>query len=80
MAARGPRWAAWVDELPALVGLLMNQWRVRPDGDPTHGYCSLVLPVRTFQGAAAMLKIGFPDAESEHEHLVLQRWEVNAAV
>ena len=80
MASRGPRWAAWVDELPALVGLLTNQWRVRSDGDPTHGYCSLVLPVRTSQGAAAMLKIGFPDAESEHEHLVLQRWGGHAAV
>lgn len=27
-----------------------------------------------------MLKIGFPEEESEHEHLVLQRWGGNGAV
>ena len=74
MAERGTSWAAWVDELPATLQLLVEGWRLRPDGDPTHGHCSLVLPVRTVEGAAAMLKIGFPDEESEHEHLALQRW------
>jgi len=80
MADRGPRWAAWVDGLPATVRLLIEAWRLRPDGDPTHGHCSLVLPVRTAEGAAAMLKIGFPDEESEHEHLALQRWGGHGAV
>jgi len=74
MAGRGPEWAAWVDGLPATVRLLVEQWRLRTDGDPTHGHCSLVLPVRTADGVAAVLKIGFPDDESEHEHLALQRW------
>jgi len=80
MAERGPRWAAWVESLPATVRLLIEQWRLRTDGDPTHGHCSLVLPVRTAEGAAAMLKVGFPDEESEHEHLALQRWGGRGAV
>lgn len=80
MADRGPRWAAWVDGLPATIRLLIEGWRLRPDGDPTHGHCSLVLPVRTAEGAAAMLKVGFPDEESEHEHLALQRWGGQGAV
>jgi len=80
MAERGPRWAAWVEGLPATVRLLIEQWRLRQDGDPTHGHCSLVLPVRTAEGAAAMLKVGFPDEESEHEHLALQRWGGHGAV
>jgi len=80
MAERGPRWAAWVEGLPATVRLLIEQWRLRQDGDPTHGHCSLVLPVRTAEGAAAMLKVGFPDEESEHEHLALQRWGGRGAV
>lgn len=80
MADRGPQWAAWVDSLPATVRLLAERWRVRPDGEPTHGHCSLVLPVRTAEGAAAMLKVGFPDEESEHEHLALQRWGGDGAV
>jgi streptomycin 6-kinase len=74
MAERGPEWAAWVGGLEVTVRLLVDQWRLRTDGDPTHGHCSLVLPVRTADGVAAVLKIGFPDEESEHEHLALRRW------
>jgi len=62
------------------VQVLIEQWGLRPDGDPIHGHCLLVLPVLTAEGAAAMLKIGFPEEESEHEHLVLQRWGGNGAV
>ena len=80
MATRGPQWERWVAELPSTVRLLVEQWRLRPDGEPTHGQCSLVLPVRTSEGAAAVLKIGFPDEQSEHEHLVLQRWGGEGAV
>ena len=80
MAGRGPEWAAWVDGLPLTVRLLVEQWRLRIDGDPRHGYCSLVLPVRTADGVVAVLKIGFPDDESEHEHLALRRWGGTGAV
>ncbi len=80
MADRGPRWAQWVDELPAIVERALRQWDIRPDAEPTHGYCSLVMPVRTAEGGAAMLKIGFPDEESEHEHLALRRWAGDGAV
>jgi len=80
MAGRGPEWAAWVDGLPLTVRLLVEQWRLRLDGEPTHGYCSVVLPVRTADGVAAVLKIGFPDEQSEHEHLALRRWGGAGAV
>lgn len=80
MAARGPQWSDWVDALPGIVDLTMRQWKIRPDGDATHGHCSLVIPVRTAEGAAAVVKIGFPDEESEHEHLALRRWAGRGAV
>ena len=80
MAVRGPDWAAWVDRLPALTRDVVALWQLRPDGPWTPGYCSLVLPVRTPEGAAAVLKIGFPDDESEHEHLALRRWSGAGAV
>lgn len=80
MAHRGPQWAAWVDALPATVRLLGERWRLSPDGGPTHGHCSLVLPVRMAEGTAAVLKVGFRDEESEHEHLALQRWGGDGAV
>ena len=80
MAPRGPRWAAWVDSLPRIIDQALQQWGIRPDGRPTHGHCSLVVPVRTDDGTAAMLKIGFPDEESAHEHLALRRWGGHGAV
>lgn len=80
MAARGPQWERWVDELPTRVGRLIDTWRLRPDGEPAYGHCALVVPVRTPEGALAVLKVGFPDVESEYEHLVLQRWGGDGAV
>lgn len=80
MADRGPDWRGWVDRLPAVVGDLTRQWRLSIDGAATHGYCSLVVPVRNPEGVAAMLKVGFPDQESEHEHIALRRWSGRGAV
>lgn len=80
MAARGPDWAGWVDALPGVADTVMRRWGIRPDGPATNGHCSLVIPVRTAEGVAAALKIGFPDEESEHEHLALRRWGGHGAV
>lgn len=80
MAARGPEWNAWVDALPQVARSVLDEWALRSDGEATHGSCSIVLPVRTPGGTAAVLKIGFPDAESEHEHLALRRWGGDGAV
>lgn len=80
MGARGPAWQAWVDQLPKLVAAQLDDWDLRPDGAPQHGFCSIVLPVRTQDGAPGMLKIAFPDDESEHEHLALRRWDGHGTV
>jgi streptomycin 6-kinase len=80
MAARGPAWAAWVDRLPTLAAGLLEEWGLAPDGWMMHGYCALVVPVRTEAGVAAVLKVAFPDEESEHEHLALQHWNGRGAV
>ena len=74
MANRGPAWARWVDELAAMADGYLRQWSLRPDGPAVHGTSSLVVPIRTADGAPAVLKIGFPDAATENEHLVLRRW------
>ncbi len=80
MSARGPQWQTWVDGLPKSVAAQLDDWDLRPDGGPLHGYCSIVLPVRTGADAPAMLKVAFPDDESEHEHLALRRWDGEGAV
>jgi streptomycin 6-kinase len=80
MARRGPGWATWVDELPALVRGLYDEWELRPDGWMMHGYCALVVPVVTSGRKRAMLKVSFPEIESEHEHLALSHWGGRGAV
>jgi streptomycin 6-kinase len=78
----GPDWADWLDRLPALAESVLAGWELALDGDAMHGFCSLVLPVRTPSGAAAVLKL-HTDAdaeESDHEHLALGRWRGRGAV
>ena len=79
-AALGADWTAWLDGLPRLVAEVADDWQLTFDGEPTHGYCALVVAVRTVSGRPAVLKVGFPHDESEHEHLALQHWHGNGAV
>ena len=79
MARRGPAWASWVDTLPRLAADVLDEWRLTVDGIPMHGFCALVLPVRTAGQRPAVLKLAFPDEESEHEHLALQHWHGQGA-
>jgi streptomycin 6-kinase len=79
-AERGPEWAAWIERLPRLARELLDEWALTPDGTPMHGYTAFVLPVRTTGGRPAMLKIGWPHPEAEHEALALQHWHGRGAV
>ncbi|MGN6128757.1 MAG: aminoglycoside phosphotransferase family protein, partial [Nocardioidaceae bacterium] len=79
-ARLGEDWATWLDELPKRAAEVVEEWQLSLDGRSMHGHCSLVLPVRTRSGAPAVLKVGFPDDESEHEHLALQHWHGHGAV
>ncbi len=80
MAGRGPAWQRWVDELPTSVSSQIQEWQLTADGAAQHGFCSIVLPVRTADRTPAMLKVAFPDDESEHEHLALRRWDGKGTV
>jgi streptomycin 6-kinase len=80
MSRRGPDWADWVDALPALVEDLLEEWQLTTDGWMMHGFVALVVPVRTTSKRPAVLKVSFPDDESEHEHLALQHWQGHGAV
>jgi len=80
MARRGPDWATWVDALPGLVRELLEEWELTTDGWMMHGFCALVVPARSRSGRPVVLKVHFPDEESEHEHLALQHWHGRGAV
>lgn len=81
MASRGPEWAAYVDRLPGVLRALLEEWQVEPDpaSRVMHGHGSVVVPVL---GAAepAVLKVAFPDVETEHEALALRHWDGQGAV
>ncbi|MCV2393232.1 aminoglycoside phosphotransferase family protein [Actinotalea sp. M2MS4P-6] len=76
----GEPWQTWLDALPRSAADLLDEWALTPDGDPTHGRCSLVVPVRTADGDAAVIKLGWPHEEARHEALALQRWHGQGAV
>jgi len=65
---------AWLARLPGLVNESLADWDLSLDGDPMHGVCALVLPVRRRDGSTAVLKLTWPHLEARHEHLALQRW------
>src|SRR3954466_15218687 len=80
MADRAPDWARWVDGLPKLAAEILEEWGLTQVDIAQHGYCALILPVSTSDGDCAMLKVAFPEEESEYEHLALSRWDGNGAV
>ena len=79
-SARGHEWARWLDALPRTIDDLLDEWRLRPDGDVGHGHTAAVVPVRTDDGEPAVLKVGWPHWEAEHEALALRTWNGNGAV
>ena len=70
----------WLAHLPRFVEESLAEWDLTLDGDPMHGMAALVLPVRLRAGSTAVLKVTWPHADAEHEHLALQRWGGHGAV
>ncbi len=72
--------AGWLAALPRLVRDVVEEWELTYDGAPLHGYCALVVPVRTTGGRPVVLKLAWPHDEEEHEHLGLQALQGNGMV
>lgn len=70
----------WLLGLPGLVEESLAEWDLTLDGEPMHGMAALVLPVRRHDGSTAVLKVTWPHADAEHEHLALQHWGGHGAV
>ncbi|MFB9850485.1 aminoglycoside phosphotransferase family protein [Micromonospora andamanensis] len=73
----GPEWLA---ELPERLARCTRRWSLRVG--PPFGYAcaSLAMPADLPDGTRAVLKLQFPDAESEHEAIALRRWDGNGAI
>jgi streptomycin 6-kinase len=70
----------WLARLPRTVQESLAEWDLTIDGDAMHGMAALVLPVRRRDGSTAALKVTWPHAEAEHEHLALRHWAGNGIV
>lgn len=70
----------WLLGLPELYAEYLDRWDLTPAGAPLNGFCSVVQPVRRADGTPAMLKLGLPHEESEHEWLALSMWDGEGAV
>ncbi len=73
--------SAWLSDLPRLCDECLEQWQLAGAGPPfEYAYASLALPVTRADGSEAVLKLRFPDRESEHEADALAVWDGDGAV
>lgn len=67
---------AWLERLPVLVNELLATWELtlRSGFDEAQGSCAWVARVSRRDGSAAVLKVGLPHFEAEHEIQGLRFW------
>jgi streptomycin 6-kinase len=69
-----PGGAEWLERLPALVAECAESWSLRVGPPYPDGHVSWVGPVELRNGEPAVLKINFPEPESEREADALRWW------
>jgi streptomycin 6-kinase len=75
-----PGGAAWLDSLPSIVDTCAERWSLRLGPALEGQNVSHVRAVELPDGTPAVLKINFPDAESEREPDALRLWDGRGAV
>jgi streptomycin 6-kinase len=70
----------WLDRLPRLVSECAELWELEVGPAYAGSHVSLVAPAARADGSPAVLKINFPDEESEHEPDALVHWDGRGAV
>jgi streptomycin 6-kinase len=77
-----PRGAAWLERLPETVGRLERRWSLTAGApfDNQEVSCAWVAPAALADGRAAVLKVGMPHFEGEHEADGLRFWDGDPTV
>jgi streptomycin 6-kinase len=75
-----PAGAAWLERLPRLAAECAEQWSLTLGAPFEPGHISLVVPARLPDGTEVVLKINFPEPESEQEADALAHWDGAGAV
>src|SRR4051812_8962856 len=72
--------AEWLSRLPALVEGCVQDWALTLHAPFTPASVAWVAPAALPDGTRAVLKVNFPDVESEHEADALAVWDGVGAV
>lgn len=72
--------SAWLERLPLLLRECSEQWSLRVGDAYPYASASLAVPATLPDGGGAVLKVQFPDRESEFEAAALVRWDGDGAV
>jgi len=75
-----PGGAAWLERLPRLVFECAARWHVEVGAPFQPASVAYVAPATPADGTPAVLKVNFPEAESEHEPGALAHWDGVGAV
>jgi streptomycin 6-kinase len=75
-----PAGAEWLARLPRLVAECAELWALEVGTAYAGSHVSLVAPATRADGRIAVLKVNFPDPESEHEPDALSHWDGRGAV
>jgi len=70
----------WLERLPGVVAQCAADWQLGLGSAMPGGNVSLVLAVQRQDGLPAVLKVNFPEPESEHEAHALALWDGRGAV
>ena len=74
-----PGGAAWLERLPRVVAECADLWSLRL-GASFEAHVSFVAPAELSDGRRAVLKVNFPEPESEREPDALLHWDGESAV
>ena len=75
-----PGGAEWLVSLPSLVEACADRWSLRVGAPFEEGHVSLVVQVECEDGTPAVLKINFPEEETEREPDALRHWDGRGTV
>ena len=70
----------WLARLPSIIEEYADAWSLTVGEPFAYAFASLAMPVERADGSAAVLKVSFPDRESEHEAAALALLDGDGAV
>ena len=70
----------WLARLPSIIEECADAWSLTVGEPFAYAFASLAMPAERADGSAAVLKVSFPDRESEHEAAALALLDGDGAV